>query len=69
MTITLEIPSPLFQRLYRCEDFLSWSEGKPAGTRRPLEELILQELEGFFIPDELDLWKGLMTPLEDGEGN
>ena len=84
MTITLEIPDPLLQRLYRSEDFIAWSHGKPAGTRRPIEELILGELEGyceaveadivtddegFFIADKLHLWTELMKPEADGEGN
>ncbi len=84
MTITIEIPAPLLQRLNRCEDFLSWSAGQPAGTRRPLDKIILLELEnhcesvesdivtdeeGFFIADRLDLWAGLMPPPNAGEEN
>lgn len=84
MTITIKIPSPLLQRLYRCEDFISWTHGKPAGTRRPLEEIILEELEGhcesveedivtdeegFFIADRLDLWREIIPPPAAGEEN
>jgi hypothetical protein len=84
MNITIEIPSPLLQRLNRCEDFLSWTREEPAGTRRTLDTIIIQELEthcesvesdmitdesGAFIGDRLDKWAGVIPSAKAGEGN